>query len=109
MKKALIEKASNRLCQVALAPFPVAPTLEWRDCADDVTPETHFFEGTSFILRPPQPPPIDLSNVDNLEKTFKALALLMRDYCNALQAGTYTQKTVPQLKADFKTRFDALP
>lgn len=53
--------------------------------------------------------PIDLSDVDNLEKTLKALALVMRDYCNALQAGTYTTKTVANLRADFKAKYDGLP
>lgn len=59
MKKALIEKARNRLCQVEPVnpaapngePFPVAPSLEWRDCADDVKPETHYFDGSAFIAR----------------------------------------------------------
>jgi len=55
------------------------------------------------------PPAIDLSNIDNLEKTLKALALLMRDYCNALQAGTYTQKSVAQLKSDFAAKYASLP
>lgn len=55
------------------------------------------------------PKPLDFGNVDNSEKTLKTLALLMRDYCNAIQAGAYTTKTVAQLKADFKAKFDSLP
>jgi len=61
------------------------------------------------------PVPADLSNVDNLERTLKALALVLRDYCNALKAGTYTgtgaggTKTVPDLKADFAEKYGALP
>lgn len=43
---------------------------------------------------------IDLSNVDNLNKTLKALAL-----CVAQVGGL----TVPQLKALFKQKWDALP
>lgn len=58
---------------------------------------------------PPPPPPIDLSNIDNLEKTFQAMGLLLRDYTNGLLAGTYTQKTIAQLKSDFKTKYNALP
>lgn len=54
-------------------------------------------------------PPIDMSNVDNLEKTLKALALVMRDYCNALKAGTYANKTVADLKSDFSTKYNQLP
>jgi hypothetical protein len=55
------------------------------------------------------PKPIDFSNVDNLEKGLKAIALLFRNYTNALQAGTHTQKTIAQLRSDFKTIFDSLP
>lgn len=54
-------------------------------------------------------PTIDLSNVDNLERTLKALALVMRDYCNALKAGTYTARTVQDLRADFAAKYNALP
>jgi len=54
--KALIQKSTLRLCQVADQPFPVHPNLEWIDCADDVTPETHIFDGSSFTLIPPAPP-----------------------------------------------------
>jgi hypothetical protein len=54
-------------------------------------------------------PPIDLSNIDNLEKTLKAIGLLMRDYCNQLSAGTYTTKTVAHLKADFAAKYQAIP
>lgn len=83
-------------------------------------------------------PPIDLSDIDNLERTFKAQALLMRDYCNALKAeirglavllvgkgtitaaeanellaydgtGTGDQKTVADLKADFAAKYGSLP
>lgn|SRR5574341_1189279 len=53
--------------------------------------------------------PIDLSDLDNLPKAFKAFGLLLRDYTNALQAGTHQQKTVAQLKADFKAKWDSLP
>jgi hypothetical protein len=57
----------------------------------------------AFIYTPDDP-----ANLDLMEKSLKALGLLMRDYCNQLQAGTYTNKTVNQLKADFKVKFDAL-
>ncbi len=58
----------------------------------------------SFVYAPDDPADMDL-----LEKALKALALVMRDYCNQLSAGTYSQKTVPQLRADFKAKFDLLP
>jgi len=66
MKKALIEKATNRLCQIEPInpdpasggiPFPVHDAIVWRDCADDISPQTHDFDGASFVLKPPPPPP----------------------------------------------------
>lgn len=54
-------------------------------------------------------PPTDYSNIDNLDKTLKSIGLLLRDYTNALQAGTHTQKSVAQLKADFATKWNSLP
>lgn len=57
MKRALIHKATRRLCQVAAQEFPVHPDLEWRDCADDVRPDTHDFDGAAFVAKPPPPPP----------------------------------------------------
>jgi hypothetical protein len=48
----------------------------------------------------PPPTPIDLSDVDNLEKALKALAL-----CIAQVGGL----TVPQIKTMFKNKWDALP
>lgn len=46
---------------------------------------------------------------DGMDKTARAVLLLMRSYCNALLAGTYTNKTITQLKADFVTAYKALP
>lgn len=54
------------------------------------------------------PPPIDLSNMDNMDRILKSVGLLMRDYCNALNAGTYTNKSVAQLKADFAAKYNSL-
>jgi hypothetical protein len=61
---------------------------------------------------PPQPPvfvPPDLANIDNLDRAFRAMGLLLRDYTNALQAGTHSTKTIAQFKADFATKYNALP
>lgn len=44
--------------------------------------------------------PVDLSNIDNLDKALKALGL-----CIAQVGGL----TVPQMKALFKSKWDALP
>lgn len=81
-----------------------------RDVADDFSrePMRWRWTGADYEAVAPTLPP-DLSNVDNLERTLKALALVMRDYCNALKAGTYTDKTVAQLKTDFATKYNSLP
>ena len=51
----------------------------------------------------------DLSNFDNLDKVLKAVGLVVRDYTNALQAGTYTNKSIAQIKADFTAKYNSLP
>ena len=56
----------------------------------------------------PPPPPINLSDMDYMDRILKAVGLLMRDYCNALNAGTYTNKSIAQLKADFATKYQSL-
>lgn len=54
-------------------------------------------------------PPLDISDINNLDKALKALALLTRQYANALQAGTFVQKTVADVRTDFMTIYRALP
>ena len=59
------------------------------------------FDGTVFASVPAViVPPIDLSDVDNIEKGLKALAL-----CIAQVGGL----TVPQMKVMFKQKWDSLP
>ena len=60
------------------------------------------YNGTALVPPPatPAPPPIDFSNVDNVEKALKALGLV----CAA-----WNGKTPAQLKAAFKTAWDSLP
>jgi hypothetical protein len=61
------------------------------------------------------PAPLDISDIDNLDKTLKALALLTRAYANALKKGTFAgtaadgTKTVADVKADFMAVYRALP
>lgn len=50
----------------------------------------------------------DNSDIEQLDKAIKSLGLLLREYTNALQAGTHSTKTVTQLKADFKAWWDSL-
>lgn len=54
-------------------------------------------------------PPLDISDIDNLDKVLKALALFTRQYANALKAGTYVVKTPADTRADFMAIFRALP
>lgn len=47
--KALIQE--NRVCQIEASEFPVAPSLTWVDCGDDV--QTGWsFDGSSFSAPP---------------------------------------------------------
>lgn len=52
------------------------------------------------LLAASQPPPPDLSDPDNHSKAIKALALVM---------ASWNGKTVPQLKAAFRTAWNSLP
>jgi hypothetical protein len=54
-------------------------------------------------------PPLDISDIDNLDKVLKAITLLTRKYANDLKAGTYVAKTVADTKGDFMTIYRALP
>ena len=83
------------------------------------------------------PPAIDLSDIDQLERTFRASLLVLRDYCNALKSevrglavllvqkghitsqeagallaydgtGAQDQKTVNDLRSDFSTKYNSL-
>lgn len=46
---------------------------------------------------------------EGMDKSTKAGLLLMRAYCNALRAGTYTNKTIADLKTDFVAAYKAVP
>jgi hypothetical protein len=48
-----------------------------------------------------------LSDAD--QKALKAAVLLIRQYCNALLAGAYTQKSLADVRADYLTIWKALP
>lgn len=67
---------------------------------DDANPEVVAYRATKTI---------DFSDTDNLDKALKALALLTRQYANALKGGTYVVKTAADTKSDFMTIYRALP
>lgn len=52
---------------------------------------------------------VDQADLDNMERSIKVVAELMRRYCNELRAGTYTNKTPAQLKADARAIWTSLP
>jgi hypothetical protein len=54
-------------------------------------------------------PPIDQSDIDNLDKALKAISLLMRQYVNALRAGTFVVKSIADVRSDLMTIYRALP
>lgn len=54
-------------------------------------------------------PPLDVSDINNLDKALKSLALLTGQYANALKAGTYVTKSVADVRADFMAVYRALP
>lgn len=48
----------QRVAEVSVAPFEVAPPLFWTDCADDVTADA-FYYADGAILPVPVLPPAD--------------------------------------------------
>lgn len=54
---------------------------------------------TNPIPPPPPPPPFDFSNLDNLDKTLKAMGLVIANF---------TGKTPAQTKAAFLTAYQSL-
>lgn len=59
-----------------------------------------FLKTTGVEAEDPPPAPIDLSDLDNLEKTIKAIGLTI---------AALTGKTPAQVKAAFKTAWQSLP
>ena len=60
---------------------------------------------------PVMPPPDSnlLAAMDADIKFTKATLLVVRQYCNALKAGTYTTKTIQDVKDDFIQAWKSLP
>lgn len=42
----------QRIVQVEASSFPVAPPLMWIECADDVTPSSHYWTGAAVAAKP---------------------------------------------------------
>jgi len=107
----------GKVIQVEAAQFPVNPALVWVDVGANGQgiAAGWLYDGIIFTAPPAPPPPIDLSDLDNLQKVLKAFGLLIRQYANDLKTGTYTgdgaggTKTVANVKADFAAIYQALP
>jgi hypothetical protein len=74
------------------------------EVADDAPDVVSFFNPPALTIDE-----LAGARFDGMDKATKAALLLMRSYCNALQAGTYTNKSLAQLKADYITAFKAIP
>lgn len=61
------------------------------------------------LTTPTDPDKLGAKGFDEMDKTMKAALLLMRNYCNALKAGTYVNKSLADLKADYIAAFKAVP
>lgn len=71
MKKALIHKSDNRFMHAVGPMNPDRPTepitaetifscahgYRWERCGDEISAETHTFDGQDFVRKPPQPAP----------------------------------------------------
>jgi hypothetical protein len=57
MKKILVHLESSQLCDIVEpgAEFSVASGLQWFDAPDEVAHDTHEFNGTAVVPKPPKP------------------------------------------------------
>ena len=108
---------NSKVVQIAPDQFPVHPLLVWVDIGinpQGIVPGWSY-NGSIFTAPPSPPPPVDFSDLDNLDRAFKAFGLLLRQYANEVHTGAYAgtgpggTKTVAEAKADFKTIYQALP
>lgn len=108
-----LDSAVKAVCPIhGVSVGDAADKATWRiDHKDEATAQQKVAAQSVVDAFDPAEPdtPVDQSDLDQLQKQMKALALVMRSYCNALKAGTYTNKSVADLKADFKQAFDSLP
>ena len=104
MKRALIVIETNSLCDIveAGAEFPVAPGLLWVDAPDNVSHDTHEFNGAVIVEKPVVPP--------SAEQVVSALTAVMqrhlddtasaRGYDGILSLCSYATSTHPRFGAE---------
>jgi len=48
----------ERVAEVTVQPFEVAPPLFWVQCADDVATDQFYWDGNTCVTIPPRPTPV---------------------------------------------------
>lgn len=77
--------------------FEVHPSLLWVDGPDDVSPNTHDYDGETFVLRPPVVPPTKREALDaDLERSPVLKALL---HLEASKRGVGVDVVIDELEA----------
>lgn len=109
-RKALYQQSDGLLLEHGFVAYTPAADQFMRDVADDfaLEPRAWRWDGAQHVAVAPAPA-VDPASMDNAEKALKVLALVMRDYCNALKAGAYTNKSIADMKADFAAKWATLP
>lgn len=83
--------------------------------ADDFQLEIGKWQWTGTAYMPFLPPPPTDAELtakalsDAEAKPYKAILLVVRQYCNALKAGTFAAKTIAEVRDDFITAWKTLP
>ena len=62
----------QRVAEVEVAPFEVAPPLFWAECSDDVVADQFYYTGGEILPVPLPPPPPPVSVVDQQGPTVVA-------------------------------------
>lgn len=84
--------------------IPPSPSnLDWREY------QKWLAAGNVPVPADPAPVPLDIADINNLDKVLKAVVLLTRQYANEGKVGTFVTKTVADTRADFMAIFRALP
>lgn len=98
MKKALIFQ--GKLIETAAEAFPVSPEMQWVDVADEVTPETHEWDGASAVGIPPAVPVV-LGYRELRAKAYPPIG----DQLDALWKGGESEAAMLQTVLAVKTKY----
>lgn len=98
MKKALVKNGESRIFEVVAVAFQVAAPLKFVDVADDVTPETHVYDGVAVKAKP-APSAAELQAIEN-ERTKAALLEVDLASIRSIREWVAAQPTAPQILKD---------